>query len=67
MYCEIHIKGQLADDWSDWFGELTLTNLENGEAMLHGELHDQAALMGVLNRIHAMNLELLHLHRRDEP
>lgn len=66
MYVEIRIKGQLTNSWSDWLGDLSLSNLENGEAVLHGELQDQAALIGVLNRIHAMNLELLSLSRADK-
>ncbi len=58
MYCEIFIKGYIPADWSDWFGSLQITNLSSGDAMLAGELPDQAALFGVLNHIHSMNLQL---------
>jgi hypothetical protein len=65
MYCEIYIKGYLSGDWSDWFGGLKITNLSNGDAMLAGQLVDQSALFGVLNRIHNMNLPLLTLTTAD--
>ena len=61
MYCEIYVKGYIPADWSDWFGGLQITNLSNGDAMLAGELADQAALFGVLNHIHGMRLALLTL------
>jgi hypothetical protein len=61
MFCEIRVKGHLAQDWSDWLGELSVVNLEDGETVLSGQLPDQVALYGVLNRIHAMNLTLLSL------
>lgn len=68
---EIHIKGHLGADWSDWFGGLTVTNLEGGEATIRGHLPDQAALHGVLARVYSLNLTLLGVRRivsdRDEP
>ena len=61
MYCEIYVKGYVPADWSEQFGGLKITNLSNGEAMLAGELVDQSALFGVLNRVHGMNLMLCTL------
>ena len=61
MYYEIRVQGHLRSDWSDWFGGLTVHNLEDGQGTLSGVLPDQAALIGVLNRIHALNLTLLSL------
>ena len=60
---EIHIKGHMGADWSDWFDGLMVANLEGGEALLSGSLADQAALHGVLARLYAMNLTLLGLRR----
>lgn len=59
MFVEIRIKGRLKQDWSGWLDGLAVTNQSNGEAVLHGNLPDQAALVGVLNRIHGLNLQLL--------
>jgi hypothetical protein len=58
-YCEIKIKGYLDQHWSDWFSSLTLTHLEGNETLLAGELLDQAALHGLLERIRDLNLTLI--------
>jgi hypothetical protein len=56
---EIHVRGQLDESWSDWLEGLDVTLLENGEMILSGHIEDQAALMGVLNKLHGLNLTLL--------
>jgi hypothetical protein len=56
---EIHVKGHLSDIWTDWFEGLTIERLDNGEMVLSGYIIDQAALMGVLNKINRLNLTLL--------
>ena len=56
---EIRVKGHLEGRWSEWFDGLKITNLKNGEAMLSGEIVDQAALHGVLNKVRDLGLPLL--------
>ena len=56
---EIRVKWHLDGHWSEWFAELTITNLENGEAELSGEIVDQAALHGVLSKVRDLNLPLI--------
>jgi hypothetical protein len=56
---EIHVEGHLADRWSDWFEGLTIRNDPNGETILSGPITDQAALFGVLAKIHNLNLILI--------
>jgi hypothetical protein len=46
---EIRVKGHLDGRWSEWFDRLVISNQKNGEALLSGEIVDQAALHGVLN------------------
>ncbi len=60
---EIRVEGQLTAVWSDWFGGLTLTDEAGPQTLLRGPLPDQAALMGVLNTLHALNLTLLCVQR----
>jgi hypothetical protein len=60
---EIRVEGRLAESWSDWFEQLTIRNEPNGEATLAGLLSDQAALLGVLNKIQALNLTLISVVR----
>jgi hypothetical protein len=56
---EIHIKGQLNSQWSEWLEGLEVKLLEDGEMILFGPIVDQAALMGVLNKLNRLNLTLL--------
>ena len=61
-FYEIHIKGQLDESWSDWLEGLEVKLLDNGEMILSGHIGDQAALMGVLNKIYGLNLTLLSVN-----
>lgn len=66
MYVEIRIKGTLKPDWSDWLEGLIVSQHANGETVLNGQILDQAALIGLLNRIHGLNLELLSFSQGDK-
>jgi hypothetical protein len=55
---EIRVEGHLTERWSDWFEGLAIQNDPNGETILCGSLPDQAALLGVLNKIQGLNLVL---------
>lgn len=61
---EIRVEGHLADRWSDWFEGLAICNDLDGEVTLTGPLTDQAALFGVLTKIHDLNLILISVHRK---
>ena len=65
-FFEIHVKGHLGSQWSDWLGGLQVRLLDNGEMILSGYLIDQAALMGVLNRLYSLNLTLLSVNEVDQ-
>jgi hypothetical protein len=65
MYVEIRIKGTLKHDWSDWLEGLTVSNQTNGETVFTGQIPDQSALLGLLNRIHGLNLQLLSFSQSD--
>ena len=58
---EIRVKGHLDGRWSEWFDGLAIANLENGDAVLSGEIVDQSALHGVLNKVRDLALPLLAL------
>lgn len=55
----IRVKGHLQGDWRDWFGDMTLRCLPNGELLLCGPVTDQAALFGLLARIRDLGLTLI--------
>jgi hypothetical protein len=60
-FFEIRVKGHLDESWSDWLGGLEMELLDNGEMRLRGHIRDQAALMGILNKLYSLNLILLSL------
>jgi hypothetical protein len=61
-FFEIHIKGHLDESWSDWLEGLEVKLLGNGETILFGHIRDQAALMGILNRLYSLNLVILSMN-----
>lgn len=62
MHVSIRVKGHLnADRWQDWFEGLQITQEPGGTSLLTGALPDQAALFGVLDKIHRLNLRLMSL------
>ena len=60
---EIRVEGHLGDRWSDWFDGLVIRTDPSGETRLTGLLSDQAALYGVLAKIHNLNLVLVSVIR----
>jgi hypothetical protein len=63
-FYEIRIEGLIPDHWSDWFEGLTIDNDSTNETTLKGMLADQAALLGVLTRIHGLNWTLISVNRK---
>jgi hypothetical protein len=63
---EIHIKGHLDESWSDWLEGMEVKLSENGEMYLYGYIGDQAALMGMLNKIYRLNLTLLSVSKANQ-
>ncbi|NDJ62955.1 MAG: hypothetical protein GYB67_17680 [Chloroflexi bacterium] len=59
---EILIEGQLDNGWVEWLEGLTITT-EAGFTRLHGPLADQAALLGVLKKLHNLGLTLISVTR----
>jgi hypothetical protein len=57
-FFEIHVRGQLDESWSDWLDGMEMKLLDNGEMILFGHIIDQAALMGILNKLNGLNLAL---------
>ena len=55
----IRVKGHLDEKWADWFEGFVMAPRGNGETLLTGAVVDQAALQGVLVKIHGLGLPLL--------
>ena len=61
----IRVKGQLDERWAEWFEGFVMSTRENGETLLSGPVVDQAALYGVMNKLHSLGLTLLMVIRND--
>jgi hypothetical protein len=59
----IRLQGHLDDEWTAWFGDLTITRAENGETVLSGPIIDQAALHSLLRKVRDLGLPLLAVSR----
>jgi len=56
---EIHIKGRINPQWSEWFDGLSIEPSGLGETVLCGLVSDQAALYGLIARLRDMGLRLI--------
>ena len=54
----ICVRGQVSQDWQDWFGGLAQQMLPE-YTVLSGSLPDQSALLGILDVIHNLGLTLI--------
>ena len=61
----IRIHGRLEPRWSAWFDGMSLTRGENGSTVLRGEVGDQAALHGLIQRVRDLGLTLLEVTHED--
>lgn len=62
----LRVKGQLGPEWSEWFEGLTITQGDQNETILCGEIKDQAALHGILNKIRDLGLLLIETRLLEE-
>jgi hypothetical protein len=63
FFYEIRLEGRLTEQWSEWFSGLEVHAAPDSETVLRGTLPDQAALFGVLMKIHNLNLVLISVNR----
>jgi hypothetical protein len=58
----IRVKGHLDPGWTTWLEGLRVDHEVNGNTSLFGPPLDQAALYGLLSKIHALGLTLLSVN-----
>jgi hypothetical protein len=63
---QIRIKGHLDNTLAARFEDLKISNLEGGDAVLSGQIQDQAALQGILSRISSLGLTLISVNAVNE-
>jgi len=59
---DIVVKGQIDQNWSDWFDSFEITHTTAGETRLTGTIRDQAELRGILSRLADLGLELISVN-----
>ena len=62
---EIRVKGHINQQWSKWFGDLTISHRAPDETVLTGKVLDQAALYGIISRLRDLGLELTSLRSEE--
>jgi hypothetical protein len=60
---QIRVRGNLDPKWLDWFDGFTVVPQADGQTTLTGLVPDQAALYGILLKIHNLGLLLLYVKR----
>lgn len=55
---EIHIKGQINAQWSEWFGGQAVSHPDPDETVLSGLVADSSALYGIISRLRDLGLQL---------
>ena len=66
---EIRIQGHLEPRWASWFDGLTLTQDPDGTTVIRGEVADQAALHGLIQKVRDIGLPLVSVttSRKERP
>ena len=60
---QIRLQSHLGRNWTDWFGDVTITLEEGGETLLTCPVADQAALYGLLRKVRDLGLPLISVTR----
>jgi hypothetical protein len=60
---QIKVKGTLDPKWGDWFDGLAIEPQPDDQTLLTGLVPDQAALYGMLLKLHNLGLTLLWAKR----
>jgi hypothetical protein len=58
---EIRIQGHLASRWSAWFDGMEITAADDGSTLIRGQVADQAALHGLIQKVRDLGLPLLSI------
>jgi hypothetical protein len=56
---EIRIQGRLDDRWTAWFDGMELVTDGDGSTLIRGEVVDQAALHGLIQKVRDLGLPLI--------
>ncbi len=63
---EVRVQGQIGERWAHWFDEMSVVSTggpDSAVTTLRGNVVDQAALLGLLQRLYTLGLPLLLVRR----
>ena len=63
---QIRLAGHLDERWTAWFDGLTVSYESDGTTVISGQVADQAALHGLLQRVRDLGLPLVSVKRVDD-
>lgn len=63
---QIKVKGRLQEDWTEWFGGLSISHEGSGLTVLTGPVVDQSALHGLLVKIRDLGLPIVSVIALDQ-
>ena len=64
---EIRLTGHLDARWTAWFDGLTVGRESDGTTVISGQVADQAALHGLLQRVRDLGLPLVSVRQVEPP
>ncbi len=64
---EVQIKGRIDQNWSEWLGGLQVAYTDSDDTVLSGLVRDQSALLGLLNRVGDLGLQLVEFRVKAFP
>ncbi|MCA9838201.1 MAG: hypothetical protein KC422_14885 [Trueperaceae bacterium] len=71
MTYQIRLKGQLKNDWAEWFEGQSITHEISGTTLLICQVPDQPALFGLLRRVRDLGMHLISVKQiqdsKDQP
>ena len=67
---EIQMIGCISQRWAGWFGDMTILNIDEGNlgciSTVSIEVVDQAALLGILHKLHSLGFSLVEVRLSEE-
>jgi len=64
---EIHVQGRIGERWTHWFEDMSVSSQgdeQSATTTLTGAVADQAALIGLLQKLYTLGLPLLLVQRK---
>ena len=62
-YYEILVEEPMDPSWSAWFDDFDIARIEGRGTRVAGQVQDQTALYGLINRIRDLNLTLIYVKK----